>query len=220
MNNNNWTQLDAVRKQFVEATDALSKSPETSAQFLRASQRLFRFDDLIQQLKNLVNEQSHELVRDPAIQAGPTQRNMDRLESSESESDKARGARIRANWVSAHFGTTLTKTKGALYRNSHGETVGIAYAQEKAYRKARWFAGLPTGKFDCVAILCEPIQGELFAICLPTTFIRQHLPQFSKSNIGQVKFNVLKRGDNFFLDIPNVGNVDVTKHRNNFSLLS
>lgn len=214
-----FDELNAVRAKLRTNADEMSRSAETSTQYVQASQRLVRYDSLIQQLKDLLNEQSHEMVRDTEIKTRPRQPGVGRVEAQDTESDKARGERVRTNWVSAHCGTALSKLKGALYRNSRGEILGIAYAQEKAYRTSRWFAGLPSGKFDCVAVLCEPIGADVFAVCLPTSFVQLHLPQLSRSRIGQVKFNVLRRGNDFFLDIPNVGQVDVTKHRDDFAAI-
>ena len=101
------------------------------------------------------------------------------------------------------------------YRCSGGDIVGIACAREKEHRGGVWWSGLPYGKFQRAALLCEPNAGELFAVCLPRSFLEANGSRLSKTRAGQTHFTVVKRGSKVLL-----AGVDVTSCVNNYSLIA
>ena len=202
-------EIAKLREQlFVEAEVAAEM--RDLARLSKAQQNLAKFDALLQQLKAI---QPHSAPGEPPA-SHPS--NHHRLVTSPvpMESNRARGEHARADWISTNLASALTPLRGALYRKTNDDTLGIAYGEEKKGRQGRWFLGLPAGKFDCAVLLCRPLTGNLFWINLPNDFIAKHNPQLSKSNVGQVKFNVFKHGHDYYLRVPHTGNIPVTDYLN------
>lgn len=136
---------------------------------------------------------------------------------SNGESRKERGERLRRKWLEKH-GKTLKWVRGALYRNSKGEVVGIACAKEKigpTGPKGRWWLGLQSAQFQSAVLLCEMNNGHVHGVCLPYSFIDSYRGRFSKSANGQEQFNILKNDAKWHLQLPVVGAVDVTMYVDN-----
>jgi len=128
-------------------------------------------------------------------------------------SNRKRGAQRRDDFVQEceSKGIRLTQRKGALYENSRGEVVGIAYASER--KDNAWFLGLPSQEIQHAVLICEFNDDQLFTVCLPKQFMERHLKSLSESK-GQVKFNVRTRRGQYFLVIPMSGSVPIDEYVN------
>jgi hypothetical protein len=199
-------QLPILRKQLLDKI-AIALKQGGKANFFEATERLRSGDALLEQVVSLWCRDHHPVAA----------KNVD-MSSDEnadhSPSAKARGESVRSNWVNSNLGKSVTHVKGTLFRNGRGENLGIAYAKEAETRKDRWFLGLPETKFQTAILLCEPINGKLNALCLPSDFISQI--KFSASH-GQAKFMVIKRAGGWFLAVRGAGEVPVTEYVNNLA---
>ncbi len=208
-----WQTLEAARRQLQAQIKAAMEHDNEG--WFDLCERLRRGDDLVRQASELWSNAEPRLdvpitprmVGKPLASPAPF---------SNEESAKSRGERLRSAWVNsmASQGNSLSRLRGALYRNAHGETLGIPYSRENAGRPGHWFLGLPGNKFDCAALLCETTKGEIKAICLPREFFAKHGSSFSTSRAwNQTKFNVIGRGNNMYLLVA-TGEIDVTNNIN------
>lgn len=128
-------------------------------------------------------------------------------------SNRKVGARRREDFVQAcgRKGIRLIPKRGALYENSRGEVVGIAYASER--KENAWFLGLPSQEFQHAVLICESNNDQSSAVCLPKQFIERHRTYLSESK-GQVKLNVRLRSGHYFLVIPTAGSVQIDEYVN------
>ena len=128
-----WQTLEAARRQLQAQIKAAMEHDNEG--WFDLCERLRRGDDLVQQASDLWSNAKPQL--DGSITPGlvgkplapPTPVNNE-------ESAKGRGERLRSAWVSsmASQGNSLSRLRGALYRNSRGETLGIPYSRENAGR--------------------------------------------------------------------------------------
>lgn len=93
----------------------------------------------------------------------------------------------------------LEKIKGRIYKNRAGKLIGIATASEFSYRENRWFLGLPVNNYYSIVLICESRNGKKYDIIFPHKFIESYKPHFSKDSNDQIKFNIVKINDNFFI---------------------
>ena len=122
---------------------------------------------------------------------------------------RARGHRIREKFLDKLMteGINLRRVRGkTIYQTNSGKLVGIAVATER--QPDRWFLGLPENGFDHAVLLCQQESGEVMEIILPDEFFRKHKISLSRSK-GQVKFNVIKRSNDIFLQVPNTNGISV-----------
>jgi len=206
--NDAWMQK-RKNELFDEARNAADRRDLPS--LANAHQKLTSFYALLKQLEAI---QPESLSGNSA--SNPTPKEILPVETQRiGESDKERGERIRTEWVSTHP-CGLTPIRGALFRKANGDKLGIAYGDEKKGRENRWFLGLPwPNKFECAVLLCRTLDGNIFWVTLPKDFIANHKDHFSKSEVGpQVKFSLLKQGQNYYLRVPGSGNVPVTEYLN------
>jgi len=110
----------------------------------------------------------------------------------------------------------LLRLKGPIFMSPSGVRLGIAYASEA--QEGKYFPGLPDAGFNHAILRCEAAGGEIADISLPKSFLSQYGPSLSKSH-GQVKFNVARRGREFFLIVPGAGAVSVEAYRDDFTAL-
>jgi hypothetical protein len=199
-------QLPKLRKQLLgKITIALNQGGK--ADFYEATERLRSGDALLEQIVSLWRSDHLPIAAQTVVMSSEAN-------ADHSPSAKARGESVRSNWVNSNIGKSVTHVKGTLFRNGRGENLGIAYAKEAETRKDRWFLGLPERKFQIAILLCEPVNGKLNALCLPSDFISQI--KFSASH-GQAKFMVIKRAGGWFLAVRGAGEVPVTKYVNNIA---
>jgi hypothetical protein len=211
---NIWQTLETARNQL-RSQIAIAIQQEHKTWF-DLCERLRRGDELLEQARILWSSPhpdseppgSASKVGDSTILESPNERQ---------ESAKARGERVRAAWVqsvSSQTGKSLPRLRGALFKNSRSETLGIAYSRENIRKPGHWFLGLPGNKYECAALLCETKDGQLRVICLSREFLTKNAPRFSTSKAwNQTKFNVVGRGNKIYL-VLRTGELDVTDYIN------
>ena len=136
-------------------------------------------------------------------------------------SAKERGRRRREEFVRAlsSRGVVLLPVKGALFRSPRRTRVGVAYGREGRNDDGfndKWFLGLPERGFDQAVLLCEDRSGRVTHFSLTKEFTDEIREALSRKN-GQVKFNVVRRGGEFFLHVPKREPVSIEPFRDNFS---
>lgn len=187
---------------WVERTDDLQKRRDSLGK--EACERL-------REGKALLN--SAALVEDQQPEAEPSP-DHDEVLSGNSflRGGKARGRECRAAYVAqqAKLAKPLTRVRGALYKNSNGLVVGIAYAK---VRKNEWFLGLPAGQFKEAVLLCEANDAKIQPIHLTESFIEKYGKRLSvSSQYNQAKFNVQLRSGRYNLVVNGIGDVDLTDY--------
>ncbi|MBW1984705.1 MAG: hypothetical protein JRI53_08290 [Deltaproteobacteria bacterium] len=114
-------------------------------------------------------------------------------------------------------GIHLQLIKGTtIYRTQSGKRVGIASATER--QPHRWFLGLPVGGFDHAVLLCQREKGDLVEVSLPENFFMKYGSSMSQSK-GQVKFNIVQRGSEVLVLVPNTDGVNATLFSSDHSFL-
>ncbi|MHB8790165.1 MAG: hypothetical protein ACYDBT_09820 [Desulfobulbaceae bacterium] len=129
------------------------------------------------------------------------------------------GEKIRMNFVTKleAGGIRLKLIKGkTIYQINSGKRLGIAVATER--QPNRWFLGLPVGAFDHAALLCQLEKGDVIEILLPQKFFIEHGNAMSQSK-GQIKFNVVKRGDRILVLVPGTAGINSLYLANDYTLL-
>lgn len=122
-------------------------------------------------------------------------------------SAKAKGKQRRQNFIerASQKGAELSQVKGVTYKSPRSNLIGIASASESKKFPGQWLLGLPPGEYDTVVLLCEDSSERLFTFIPPTSLVRECLPKLSTSLDGQIKFNVRKSNNKFYLSIPKEG---------------
>jgi len=194
----------AARQRDVSAVLALLKKLEMLASLVRQQEEIDR----------RLAAMEGDLLASPVTAAGPAEVQTDGSERA--ITPKERGRRQRDSFVRALAtkGITLQRVKGAILRSPRGIRVGVAYAREG--QQDKWFLGLPEDQFQHAVLLCEERSGRMTHFSLPEEFVREHGESLSRKD-GQVKFNVLRRGEEFFLHLPRRGSVSIDAFHDNFS---
>jgi hypothetical protein len=115
---------------------------------------------------------------------------------------------MRVDYAIAHG---LGNLGGTMYRTRSGSTVGVAAATEVTPN--RWFLGITPKhtELDTMVLLCQSGNAVLDFV-LPMTFLSDAWPRLSRSG-GQVKFNVDRRDGSYWLQVPDVGPLDIGRYR-------
>ena len=92
----------------------------------------------------------------------------------------------------------------ALYP-SNGRKVGIGFANEQS--PDSWFIGVQEGKYDVIVLWCKHANGNTKNFVLPREFIETIWDFLSRDKKAkpQVKFNVKREGDSYYLSVPRLG---------------
>jgi hypothetical protein len=209
-----WGELEAVIGRVWMEIDQANRQHDTE-KLINATERLRRL--------NAIGERYQVMQRELQVLGGSTQNRPIPGPGSNAPTNapedapyrdvasaKARGEKIRTGWVEARLreGHSLKPIRGSIYRNSTGDSVGIAYGMENSRRSGHWFLGLPEGSFQNAALLCDANGKGMFTLCLPQKFLDTH--GLRKCAGPQVKFNVTRRGGQLYLRVPEKGLVDVS----------
>lgn len=111
---------------------------------------------------------------------------------------------------------TLVHEGGSKYRTKSGGLVGVAYASER--QPDRWFLGLPSEDYITLVLLCETDGGEVLQFILTSDFFEKYRHQFSIVS-GQLKFNVVRRGDRYLMLIPGIKAETINLYLGNYQPL-
>jgi len=211
-----FTTLQSARNKLEARIVAAMQKDEKG--WFDLCERLHRGDKFLEQVQDLwSNDNSLLDTEHPgAIGKAPAEQSHEEDE----ESAKSRGERARSEWlhaISSRTGKSLPRIRGALFRNSHGETLGIAYSRENSLRPGHWFLGLPGNKYQCAVLLCETNIGKIKAICLSKTFLAKYSTAFSTSKAwNQTKFNVVSRANLMYL-VLSTGEIDITSYIDDYN---
>lgn len=212
----NWSELESLEKQIRKEVGSFAPQ-----KFSRAARWVERVDDLKNRNAALQTEFG-ERIREAKILLGSVdiaeRRQAAPVINSEppafesARGGKARGRECRAAYVAnqARKNNPLTRVRGALYRNSKGLVIGIAYAKA---RNNEWFLGLPAGQFKEAVLLCEGKDSKVQPIYLTENFLEKFGKRLSVSRqFNQVKFNVLFRNGRYYLVVGGHGDEDLTDY--------
>lgn len=90
---------------------------------------------------------------------------------------------------------------------------GLTFSSEKKDKKGTWFLNLQQGEFDEAVLLCEITGDAVLPVSLPKGFLDRSGRSLSRDSKRQIKFNVVRQNNRYFLQIPDpVGPVDVTEN--------
>lgn len=189
----------------------LAASGGDSQRVLAETARLSRIEVLLERQERLDKEVQALTTADPQSEPPVSYPPEQLSRSLSTDSPRQRGNKRRNEFVGicASKGFKLTPIKGALFKNTRSEIVGIAYASER--KENGWFLGLPSKGFNHAVLLCENKNGGVFALCLPREFFQKYGDYLSKSK-GQTKFNIRLRTGHRFLTIPEIGPIQVDEY--------
>lgn len=199
----------AARKRDAGAVLALQKKLESLASLIRRQQEIDRTVAVFER----------DLAAGPDTLVTTTE--APTYDDDREVSAKERGRRHRDDFVRtlSSKGVVLHRLKGAVFRSPRGTRVGVAYGREARNDEGfndRWFLGLPEGGFEQAVLLCEDRSGTVTHFSLTKAFMDDNGKTLSRKN-GQVKFNVVRRGGDFFLHVPKRGPVTLEPFQDNFS---
>ncbi|MFP4548744.1 MAG: hypothetical protein ACLFQM_11490 [Fidelibacterota bacterium] len=134
-------------------------------------------------------------------------------------SPKAKGKLKRQNFVkrAKEEGVTLYHKKSVKYFSQKNDLIGIATATERASN--RWFLGLPKDDYDCIVLICEDKKEITTTFILPRIFTSKYNDMFSYDKKNQIKLNIIKSNNQFYISMPEVENIEITKWIDDFSNL-
>jgi len=131
-------------------------------------------------------------------------------------SHKQKG-KIRRNEIIRELktmGVSLFPVGGTTYKTKNGNLIGIASASERLPN--RWFLGLPLKSYSSVVLICENKSGELLNFILPKDFLNSNIDKMSHDEYGQIKFNIVLKGESYQLRIPDEGFANIDNFRDNY----
>lgn len=207
--------MDA-KEQLIREKDSLLRKIAESAQrgqsqeVLAASEKLQEIERLIARYEQLLNDISNLDSTD--LTSPPTRNvsaNASHLNDPKVVPGRGIGKKIRMDFLqkTRKAGLLLEQMRGSVYGTQSGCRVGVAVATER--KPDRWFLGLPIG-LDQAVLLCQRENGDVATICLPKDFFAEYGDKMSKSG-GQMKFNVMRRGNGYSLLIPGTDGVNVSR---------
>ena len=133
-------------------------------------------------------------------------------------SSKERGKRMREKYVSElqKKGIRIQQVDSVWAKTIAGLWVGIPVATER--RTNRWFLGLSENDVLVkirqgglvVVLLCQSEPGATLDFVIATNMIQEVVGSLSKSK-SQLKFNLKKVGDRYYLVLPGRDSVDVSQ---------
>ena len=207
------TELKKVRNQIL-AQIAQAAQDGNSEATLAESEKLKKLEREVTELiaKN-VNTKSDETRCD-----GPVVPTDSLTTSSHGKSARAHGREIRESFLAklAKGDIYLQHSKGTIYKTTSGQRIGIPVATER--QPDHWFLGLTVGSFDHAVLLCQRDNSEIIEIRLPRKSFEQYGNAMSQSK-GQVKFNVARRGNQYFVQVPGTSGVSASEFSSDHSFL-
>lgn len=143
-----------------------------------------------------------------------------------SDTSKERGRRIRESYILelARSGLKINQVDNVWAKTPSGLWVAIPFATER--RSGRWFLGLPENEVIkriqnggvVVVLLCQSVSGPVLDFVLPSSKFSEIVNLLSKSK-GQLKFNLKRVGNRYYLVLPSHGSLDVSEYKGNLSVL-
>jgi hypothetical protein len=115
-------------------------------------------------------------------------------------------------------GVSLVLDRGIRYRKGN-KLVGIASASERISN--RWFLGLPSDNYAAIVLLCEPknANGSCVRFILGRELYSSIEKLLTKDVNGQLKVNVSKEYQNYFLKVPRREEINIDSCIDSFESL-
>jgi hypothetical protein len=134
-------------------------------------------------------------------------------------SPKAAGAQARNEWVAGlrAQGISLHGHRKR-YQAARGQSVAVAFANERPDSENRWFLGLPDEPTEIAVLLCKSLDGKLHDIVLPVSRLPEVWRALSRHK-NEVKFNVKKDTSRLLRLVPRNEPLDVTRYVGHYESL-
>lgn len=210
-------KIMGAKDQLMREKTALLKQIADSAQrgasqeVLAAGERLNRIEMLVERYDKLLQDISD--LGTGKIKTGTLQdirTSSKTMKRSDMVAGRGIGKTIRMDFLKkvSLDGIHLGHIRSSIYESKSGRKVGIAVATER--KPDRWFLGLPVESFEHAVLLCKPENRDTIEICLPKTFFDEYGEKMSQSG-GQMKFNIVRRGNGYSILVPGTDGVSVSK---------
>jgi len=152
----------------------------------------------------------------------------DSIVTSRSKGKRERGKQLRQSYLAwlQQNGILIEPFDNVWAETPKGLWVAIPTATIES-RPGRWFLGLPENRvFEkikngsiVIILLCQSATGSRLDFVIPPNVVSKVAAELSTSK-GQLKFNVKKVGNRYYLVIPhNNGDVDISGYKGNISIL-
>jgi hypothetical protein len=103
------------------------------------------------------------------------------------------------------------KGKTIFRRKSDDVSVGVTFSIDKTKTDKEWFLGLPEKSFQEAVLLCQSDSRSVKVVHLKKEFCEKFAQHLSVDKNGQVKFNILRDGNKWLIEIPQpIGVKDIT----------
>jgi hypothetical protein len=179
---------DTDRIKVLSSVAACIDNDERTVSAIR--QRILEYE---QQIKGTTTAVSALL---PSSYAG-----MNLPQKGRSKHEAGRDYRTRFVNSCSSSGITLASLTGKMYQTIDGRKVCIASANELDNRPCRWFLGAKDEPYNIVVLLCGRKGCESLEFILPQEFLKKYWNSLSR-RAGEVKFNVVEDGANYYLLVP------------------
>ena len=133
---------------------------------------------------------------------------------------------IRENYIFElrQNGVVINQVSKTWAKTASGINVAMPLATERS--DDRWFLGLGKSELESkiigngavIIFLCQPNVGNLLDFVLPPQKVKELMPKFSKSG-DQLKFNLKKTDQRYYLTIPDMAPVDLTEYKGKYIVL-
>lgn len=177
-----------------------------------------------------IREAMVELLIDKLVEPVGNQKNEYRSRPSNgletAVTSKEKGRLLRERYVSelGKRGIQVNQVDNVWTKTPAGLWVAIPFATEQ--RPNRWFLGLPENKVlerihtggMALVLLCQSAGGITLDFVLPPSKVQEVVDMLSKSG-GQLKFNMKKVGNRYYLIMPGRSPLDVSDYKGNLAVL-
>lgn len=135
-----------------------------------------------------------------------------------SPSYKEQGKKRRMEFLKAAelLGIIIVHDQGVKYRIG---TKLICIPTASGNNPDRWFMGFPPDNYSAVVLICENSRNECIRFILNGELYKKIAKYQSTNNDGQLKFNVLKNGQHYFLKLTSIEKIKIDSFIDNFELL-
>lgn len=198
---------EAAKRGNTEKILSNSKIVEEAERLIKRWEEINSAVNVLEKRTNLTDEHTIDFEKIPASKYIH--------EFSHKQKGKLRRDRIMRELKT--IGVSLFPVSGTTYKTKNGNLIGIASASE--ILPNRWFLGLPLKSYSSVVLICENKSGELLNFVLPKDFLNSNIDKMSHDEYGQIKFNIVLKGESYQLRIPDEGFANIDNFRDNYAPL-
>jgi len=128
---------------------------------------------------------------------------------ADAPSEKYRASRLAASvsrqrWVDkvkATAAIALTQIRTTVYSAADGKRIGIGFGNQSSKYEGRWFASLADEPYDVMVLICRDANGTDLDFVIPVRELGDNWQWLSRQG-NQIKLNISRKKDNFFLQVP------------------